>query len=175
MASLKALSKQASVCNLPGASAGAFARRCFAAADQQSFLNLSPTHCLYRLYSIFSFVWGGGPNMFPDPGFQPGYEVPLGPCCQVVPSYFMFSVTCNFELKDADEVFILFNWDRQKVPKLQLFLLFPLHRRSGGFRKSVCVSSTIFVCETEKWIKTFVRGQVETENRLNTHISRIGS
>ena len=32
------------------------------------------------------------------------------------------------------------NWDRQKVPKLQLFLLFPLHRGSGGFRqKSVCV------------------------------------
>ena len=63
------------------------------------------------------------------------------------------------------------NWDRQKVPKLQLFLLFPLHRKSGGFG----MSSTIFVCKTEKWIKTFVRGRVETENRLNTHISRIGS
>ena len=70
------------------------------------------------------------------------------------------------------------NWDRQKVPKLQLFLLFPLHWGTGGFHaKKVCpyvrVSSTIWVCKTQKWFKYFVRGTVETENSLNTHISRL--
>ena len=77
----------------------------------------------------------------------------------------------------GQRVFLKKNWDRQKVPKLQLFLLFPLHRKSGGFdeKMSECQSSTICVCETEKWIKTFVRGRVETENRLNTHISRMFS
>ena len=73
------------------------------------------------------------------------------------------------------------NWDRQKVPKLQLFLLFPLHWGTGGFHAkkslSVCpfvrLSSTIWVCKTRKWFKHFVRGTVETENSLNTHISRL--
>ena len=72
------------------------------------------------------------------------------------------------------------NWDRQKVPKLQLFLLFPLHWGTGGFHeKKVCpsvrLSSTIWVCKTRKWFEHFVRGTVETENSLNTHISRLCS
>ena len=41
----------------------------------------------------------------------------------------------------GQRVFLKKNWDRQKVPKLQLFLLFPLHRKSGGFdeKMSCCV------------------------------------
>ena len=56
------------------------------------------------------------------------------------------------------------NWDRQKVPKLQLFLLFPLHRGSGGFRQKVCVC-VCAVCRTEKWLKTFVRGRLNRKQR----------
>ena len=39
------------------------------------------------------------------------------------------------------------NWDRQKVLKLQLFLLFPLHWETGGFHaKKVCLSVCLSVC-----------------------------
>ena len=42
-------------------------------------------------------------------------------------------------------------------------------------KKSVRLSSTIWVCKPRKWFKHFVRGTVETENSLNTHISRSSS
>ena len=37
----------------------------------------------------------------------------------------------------------------------------------------VSLSSTIRVCRAKKWLDTFVRGTVVTENSLNTHISRL--
>jgi hypothetical protein len=58
------------------------------------------------------------------------------------------------------------NWDRQKVPKLQLFLLFV---------KKVSVCVCVRGLQNRKVVRNVLRGRVETENSLNTHISRLCS